>query len=49
MDRAREIREERLQPVLEKIWGKTDDADGADAQTHPAAARQPINIGEKRI
>lgn len=35
VDRAREICEERLQPLFDKIWGKTDDADGADAEKEP--------------
>lgn len=35
MERAIEIREERLQPLLDEIYGTTDDADGADAEKEP--------------
>lgn len=35
MDRAIEIREERIMPLINKIYGITDGADGADAEKEP--------------
>jgi len=35
MDRVIEIRGERIQPLLDKVYGITDDADGANAEKEP--------------
>ena len=44
MDRAIEIRGERIQPFIDKVYGITDGADGADAEVEagngPATAEQ---------
>ncbi|MDE0071544.1 MAG: hypothetical protein OXO48_17650 [Caldilineaceae bacterium] len=48
MDRAIEIREERIMPLINKIYGITDSADGADADKEPGSGPSTAEQKETR-
>ncbi|MCY3991298.1 MAG: hypothetical protein OXF50_08750 [Caldilineaceae bacterium] len=48
MERAIEIREERIMPLINEVYGITDGADGADADKEPGNGPATVEQQEKR-